>query len=144
METDLVISPLRNDQIVFSYSEIWQAKTVKADDIRQQGVRLQGAADRQFSFWNKYTFTGGRLARLYTGFGVRYTGVLRIHPSWESPINARPNWAGDLTVGYPIKLRKVDVEFVANVKNVFDEFYFNQTFRPADPRTYYFSTNLKF
>jgi iron complex outermembrane receptor protein len=144
METELVYSPLRNYQVVFSYSEIWEAKTVKAEDVRQQGVRLQGAADRQFSFWNKYTFTRGRLARLYAGAGVRYTGTVRIHPSWESPINAKPNTTADMTIGYPLKLRKVELELVANVKNIFDKFYFNQTFRPADPRTFYFSTNLKF
>jgi outer membrane receptor protein involved in Fe transport len=33
---------------------------------------------------------------------------------------------------------------VFNVKNVFDEFYFNQTFRPSDPRLFFLSANFKF
>ena len=144
METDVVISPMRNYQIVLSYSEIWSAKTIKAEDVRQQGVRLQGAADRQFSVWNKYTFTRGRLARAYGGLGLRYTGAMRIHPSWESPLFAKPSWFGDVTVGYPVKFKRTDLEFVLNVKNLFDQFYYNQTFRPSEPRQFFFSTNLKF
>jgi outer membrane receptor for monomeric catechols len=135
---------MRNYQIVLSYSEIWSAKTIKAEDVRQQGVRLQGAADRQFSVWNKYTFTRGRLARAYGGLGLRYTGAMRIHPSWESPLFAKPSWFGDVTVGYPVKFKRTDLEFVLNVKNLFDQFYYNQTFRPSEPRQFFFSTNLKF
>ena len=144
IETDLVISPMRNFQIVLSYSEIWSAKTVKAEDVRQQGVRLEGAPDRQFSYWSKYTFLRGPLTRVYAGVGLRYTGQMRVHPSWESPINADPFWFADLTIGYPMRLKKVDMDVVLNVKNLFDKFYYNQTFRPADPRQFFFSTNLRF
>ncbi|MES2692262.1 MAG: TonB-dependent receptor [Verrucomicrobiota bacterium] len=143
-ETDMVISPWRNYQVVLAYSEIWSAKTVRAEDVRQQGVRMQGAPDSQFSIWNKYTFLRGPLARAYVGVGMRYTGVMRIHPSWESPIDAASSWYGDVTVGYPLKVKRTQVELVLNVKNVFDEFYYNQTFRPADPRLFFFSANVKF
>jgi iron complex outermembrane receptor protein len=143
-ETDLVVSPARNFQFTFSYSEIWQAKTVRAEDVRQQGVRMQGAPDAQFSVWSKYTFVRGLLARAYVGVGTRYTGTTRIHPSWESPIDAPPHWYTDFTVGWPQRFGRVQAEFVFNVKNVFDEFYFNQTFRPSDPRQFFLSTNFRF
>lgn len=143
-ETDLVVSPSRNMQFTFSYSEIWDAKTVRAEDVRQQGVRMQGAPDRQLSAWGKYTFLRGPLPRAYVGVGTRYTGKTRIHPSWESPIDAQPYWYSDFTIGVPRKFGRFETEFVLNVKNVFDKFYFNQTFRPADPRQFFFSTNVRF
>lgn len=143
-ETDIVVSPARNLQLTFSYSEIWDAKTVRAEDVRQQGVRMQGAPDRQLSIWGKRTFLGGLLPRAYIGAGTRYTGTTRIHPSWESPIDAKPYWYTDLTIGVPRKFGRFEAEFVLNVKNVFDKFYFNQTFRPADPRQFFFSTNVRF
>ena len=143
-ETDLVVSPARNFQFTLSYSEIWQAKTIRAEDIRQQGVRMQGAPDSQFSVWSKYTFLRGFFPRAYVGVGTRYTGTTRIHPSWESPIDAQPYWYTDLTVGWPRRLGRVEAEFVLNVKNVFDEFYFNQTFRPSDPRQFFLSANFRY
>lgn len=143
-ETDLVVSPMRNFQFTLSYSEIWEAKTVRAEDVRQQGVRMQGAPDSQFSIWSKYTFLRGPLQRVYVGAGTRYTGTTRIHPSWESPIDAKPYWYTDFTAGWPLRFGRVQAELVANVKNVFDKFYFNQTFRPADPRQFFVSANVKF
>ena len=143
-ETEWVISPWRNYQIVTSYSRIWLAKTVKAEDIRQQGVRLLETPESQFAFWNKYTFTGGRWKGTHIGTGLRWTGVMRIHPSWESPIDARPYWYGDLTAGYPLRVRRTQVDVSLNVKNLFDKFYFNQTFRSGDPRQIYVMTSAKF
>lgn len=143
-ETEWVISPWRNYQIVTSYSRIWLAKTVKAEDVRQQGVRLLETPESQFAFWNKYTFVAGKLKGAHAGIGLRWTGVMRIHPSWESPIDAQPYWYGDLTAGYPVRIRRTLVDVSLNVKNLFDRFYFNQTFRSGDPRLVYFSANLKF
>ncbi len=143
-ETDLVVSPTRNFQFTLSYSEIWQAKTVRAEDVRQQGVRMQGAPDSQFSLWSKYTFIRGPLPRAYVGVGTRYTGSTRIHPSWESPNDAQPNWYTDDTAGVPWKFGRVEGDLVLNVKNVFDKFYLNQTFRPSDPRQFFVSANFKF
>jgi hypothetical protein len=69
---------------------------------------MQGAPDAQLSIWSKYTFLGGPLPRLYAGVGTRYTGKMRIHPSWESPIDAEPYWYTDLTVGWPRRFGRFD------------------------------------
>ena len=143
-ELEFIYAPMRNYQMVVSYANNWDAKTVVAQDQRQVGVRLQGAVDEQFSFWNKYTFVDGNLDGLYIGAGMQYTGAIHLHPSWSAPIFSPEVWIADATIGYRFKMGETDTDFALRVNNLTDEFSYDQTFRPAFPRTVQLIARFKF
>lgn len=143
-EFDLIYTPLRNYQIVLGYSRIWEARTLVAQDVRQQNIRVNGAPDKTVTLWNKYTFTSGALKGAYFGFGGRYVGSVHVHPSWAAPVYANNIYTYDLLVGYPVSLGKVNADVSLRVDNLTDKFFFDQSFRPATGRTIYLSNRLKF
>jgi outer membrane receptor for ferric coprogen and ferric-rhodotorulic acid len=143
-EVEFIYAPMRNYQIVASYANNWEAKTVVAQDVRQQGVRLLGAPEDQFSFWNKYTFIDGKLKGLYLGAGVQFTGKMHIHPSWSSMIYNPEVWVFDATIGYQFKINKVTSDVILRVNNITDEFAYDATFRPSLPRNFQLLTRFKF
>lgn len=144
-EMDLVYSPTRNYQALISWSRLWEARTVEAQDARQVGIRLQGAPEYTFSFWNKYTFVSGPLNRVYVGAGVRYTGPIRVHPSWSATIYSEPYAYVDLLVGYRWKpSQSTNAEISLRVENLLDEDYLDGTFRPSEPIRGYVTARLTF
>lgn len=143
-EVEFIYAPRRNYQVVVAYANNWTAKTLVAQDVRQQGVRLQGAPEEQFSLWNKYTFVDGKLKGLYLGAGVQFTGATHLHPSWSSPIYNPEVWLVDATIGYQFKINKVTTDLVLRINNLTDEFAYDQTFRPSMPMNFQFITRFKF
>lgn len=143
-EVEFIYSPIRNYQVVVAYANNWKAKTLVAQDVRQQGVRLQGAPEEQFSFWNKYTFIDGRLKGFYVGAGAQFLGKTHLHPSWSSPIYNPEVWLIDATLGYQFKWNRVTTDLILRVNNLTDKFAYDQTFRPAMPRNIQFVTRFKF
>jgi len=143
-EFDLIYTPIRNYQIVLGYSRIWEARTLVAQDVRQQNIRLNGAPDYTATLWNKYTFVSGSLKGAYFGFGGRHVGSVHVHPSWAAPVYANNVRTYDLLVGYPVNLGKVSADISLRVDNLTDKFFYDQSFRPATGRTFYLSNRLKF
>lgn len=143
-EFDLIYTPIRNYQMVFGYSRIWQAETLNAQDVRQIGTRLNGAPEWSVTFWNKYTFADGALKGAYVGFGARFVGEVHVHPSWSAPVYTDGITTGDILVGYPFTLGKVKADVSLRVDNIADKFFYDQGFRPAAGRSYYLSTRLSF
>lgn len=142
-EADIVFTPMRNYQVVLAWSRLWEAETVTADDVRQEGVRLDGAPEYMFSIWNKYTFVSGALKGFYVGAGAKLTGPIHIHPSWSVTINSEPYWFADLLLGYHWRVAKnVDADVSARINNLLDEQYLDGTFRPSLPLNG--TVNLKF
>jgi iron complex outermembrane receptor protein len=143
-EFDLVLTPVRNYQAVLGYSRIWEARTLAAGDVRQVGVRLNGAPEYTAHIWNKYTFTQGPARGLYVGFGVRFIGEIHVHPSWSAPVYNEPFESYDALIGYRTKLGGVETDFSLRADNLMDKFYYDQSFRPGSGRSLYFSTRLHF
>lgn len=145
VETDLIFTPMRNYQVLLSWSRLWEARTVAADDVRQVGVRLEGAPEYTFSVWNKYTFLQGPLKSFYIGAGARHTGPIHVHPSWSVTINSEPYWFVDLLVGYRWKpTAKTNAEVSLRVDNLLDQRYLDGSFRYSDPIRGSISTRLSF
>jgi iron complex outermembrane receptor protein len=143
-EFDLIYTPMRNYQVVFGYSRIWEARTLVAQDTRQQNIRINGAPDYTITFWNKYTFVQGRLKGAFVGFGARVVGEVHVHPSWSAPIYARNVRTADILLGYPVKFGSVEAEVSLRVDNLADKFFYDQSFRPATGRTFYLGSRMKF
>ena len=143
-EFEAIFSPVRNYQLVLGYARTWEALTVSAQDTRQNGTRLQNAPEFQFTFWNKYVFTTGPLKDIYVGAGSRYVGNNHLHPSWSAPIYGKTPWDTNLLLGYTFKVGKLNTDVSLRVENALDKFYFDETFRPNEPRRYYLNTRFKF
>ncbi len=143
-EAEIIYTPVRNYQVKFGYSRIWHAETVIADDVRQQGQRLKNAPEHQVTFWNKYTFTKGKLRNTFIAGGVQWTGENRIHASWSSPVYSKSSYDGTLLVGRKFKLRDVETDVSLRVDNLFDQFYYEHTFRPVQPRRFHVNANFRF
>jgi outer membrane receptor protein involved in Fe transport len=135
---------VRNYQVVLGYSRIWEARTVVAEDARMVGVRRNNAPTKQFSLWNKYTFVRGPLKNTYAGFGLRWTGEIRLHPSWSVPLYSNNVWDGNVLLGHRFRFGKIEADVSARVDNIFDKFYYEQTFRPVEPRRSYVTASFKF
>ena len=144
-EADIVFTPYRNYQFVLGWSRLWEARTVAADDARQVGVRLDGAPEDTFSFWNKYTFTSGFLKGAYVGLGLKYTGRIHVHPSWSVTIYSEPYWFADVLLGYRWALsKKIGAEVSLKINNALDEQYLDGTFRTSVPVNGMANLQLKF
>jgi len=143
-EFDLIFTPVRNYQMVFGYSRIWQAETLNAQDVRQIGVRLNGAPEWTVTFWNKYTFLDGAFKGLYAGFGARWVGAVHVHPSWSAPVYTDGIFTADILIGYPVTVGHLKTDVSLRVDNLTDKFFYDQSFRPATGRTFYLSTRFQF
>lgn len=144
-EMDLVYTPKRNYQIMMSWSRLWEARTVEAQDVRQIGVRLDGAPEYTFSFWNKYTFVNGPLKNAFIGAGLRHTGPIHVHPSWSVTVFSEPYWYADLLVGYRWKpSEKTSAEISLRVENLLDDDYLDGSFRPSEPLRGYVNARFSF
>lgn len=144
-EADLVLTPYRNYQVVLGWSRLWEARTVAADDVRQVGVRLDGAPEDTFSIWNKYTFTSGRLKGAYVGLGFKHTGSIHVHPSWSVTIYSEPYWYADVLLGYRWNLsKKVSADASFKINNALDEEYLDGTFRTSVPINAMANVQLRF
>lgn len=144
VEADMIFTPIDNYQIVAGYSRIFEAETLAAQDVRQVGVRLNGAPTYTLNFWNKYTFTTGQLKGLYAGFGWRYVGAVHVHPSWSAPVYARNVSTVDLLVGYQWKIGRIGADVSLRVDNLTNRFFYDQSFRPNQGRSIDLITSLHF
>jgi iron complex outermembrane receptor protein len=143
-EAEFIYAPIRNYQLVASWARNWQAETVVAQDVRQQGTRLQGAPQWQVSIWNKYTFVDGPLKGFYIGAGVQQANKIHLHPSWSSMVFNPDVWLVDATLGYQFKVQKVTTDLILRANNLTDKLNYDQTFRPGMPRTIQVLTRFKF
>ena len=144
-EADLVYTPNRNYQVLLSWSRLWEARTVEADDAKQVGVRLDGAPAYSYSLWNKYTFVSGPFKGAYIGGGVKRTGPIHVHPSWSVTIYSEPYWYVDLLVGYRWKAGSWgQADISLRVENLLDDEYLDGTFRYSEPIRGYLSFNFTF
>jgi iron complex outermembrane receptor protein len=143
-EFDLTLTPVRNYQAVVGFSRIWEARTLVADDARMVGVRRNNAPTKQFSLWNKYTFVQGPLKNTYAGLGLRWTGQIRLHSSWSVPLYSNNVWEGNLLLGHRFRFGKIEADLSARVEHLFNNFYYEQTFRPVEPRRGFVTASFKY
>lgn len=145
MDMDLSFTPVRNYQALLSWTYIWEAKAVT--DLGAPtivGRRLERTPEHMVSFWNKYTFTDGRLKGLSLGLGLRY--VSEVDTLLDPNFNLKnPSYTEtNALVAYNLQAGRFPVSVQLNVKNLFDRTYLDGNFTPADPRTYYLTLGTKF
>ena len=145
IELDLMIQPNVNWMILLAYSHLLRAEANL--DNPEDFVEIPAAAKHSYSLWTKYSFGEGRMNGLSLGFGF--------NGSSEYFLGIRDNGRNLFEDGYI--LFDVLVEYVwdmaddrrlkasLNVKNLFDERYFNGGFAsPGEAREVIFSIRYQF
>lgn len=144
LETEIVWTPRNYYQAILSASYFFEANEVtNPSDAREVGSHLEAVPEYTVTFWNKYTFTDGRLKGAYIGGGISALGEIGIHPSWTIPIRSDPVVLFNLIAGYNHKINGVPVDYRVNVENLTDESYLNGTFQYGEPRTVTLTVGVK-
>ena len=145
IDFDLTYTPLRNYQVILSYTHISEAKVLT--DLGQpflEGSRLQNSPENQFSLWNKYTFTTGALKGLYIGAGVRQKSDNRVIVNASFNLSNPGYVVWDGLVGRDFTFAGRPVSAALNIRNLTDRYYFSGNFMPGGPRAYYLTVETKF
>lgn len=136
LELEVIWTPNRNYQAVFSYGNMWTAKVVANPAVAPDNInysatfdlRLANAPKTSVNLWNKYTFTDGPLAGFTVGGGLRHRSEIVISQSrdWDPRFGGAT--AGDYTVfdlllGYNTEIWGIRTAFNLNVTNLTDKFY---------------------
>ncbi len=130
LEVELVFTPSRNYQAVFSYTWLAEAEIVE-DPLQPQfnGKRLGVNPEHTLGLWNKYEFTEGRLEGLSIGLGAKYMGSYNAQgPYSDNQYEMDEFLVFDLLLRYVLKWREHPVEISLNIQNLLDNDYF---VRPA-------------
>ncbi len=136
LELEVIWSPNRNYQAVFSYANMWTAKVVSNPAVAPESVdrssifdlRLANAPKTSVNLWNKYTFSDGPLAGFSVGGGLRHRSEIIISQSRDWDPRYGGATAGDYTVfdlllGYNTEIWGIRTAFNLNVTNLTDKFY---------------------
>lgn len=136
-ELEIFYAPIRNYQAVLGYTNLWTAETIaNKENANLVGRGLQYTPKQTVSFWNRYTFTGGRLNHLTVGGGLRYNGKHEAlaNLDWFKIIN--PDWVRvDLMLGYETKLFGRKTYLQLNVENLTNKYYYDGEYTAGRPLT---------
>jgi len=160
-ETDIVWTPIRNYQAVFSGSWMWKAKTIADSTLTATnlntpivfGNRLPFAPEFRFNLHNKYTFTHNLIGNFGNGAsiggGFRYASEIIISNDTNSNVGRGGVTAGNYTVfdavfSYPIELVGYKMTASLNINNVFDKEYSEGNMNLSSPRTWLVTMGMKF
>lgn len=143
IEFDLFYTPRRDLQVTVAYSYTWDAlNTNSPNDLRQQGLRLDGVPEHVFDVWGKYTFTEGPVKGLYVGAGFKVSDSFRTHPNWSVTFEADSYITVDLLFGYKTVINEIPFDISVKIKNANDEFYYANTFTVADPASVFVTARI--
>jgi iron complex outermembrane receptor protein len=134
---EIFYAPIRNYQAVLGYTNLWTTETIaNKENANLVGRGLQFTPKQTVSFWNRYTFTGGRLNHLTVGGGLRYNGKHEAlaNLDWFKVIN--PDWVRvDLMLGYETKLFGRKTYLQLNVENLTNKYYYDGEYTAGRPLT---------
>ncbi len=161
-EIEVIWTPIRNYQARANASWIWEAKTLADPSVLPTNViapilfneRLPFVPEYRFNLFQKYTFTDGIFNDLgrgaSVGLGLRYSSEINVSVRDLNLNPARGGYtAGDYVVfdavfGYPIEVLGYQLTASLNITNLFDKEYSEGNFNLSPPRTWLFTTGLKF
>jgi outer membrane receptor protein involved in Fe transport len=152
IEADLVWEPIRNNQLLFTYSWFYFAKIVSDPSFRpgsfgfriQNGRQKHDAPEHMLSVWNKYNFTEGPMKGLSLALGWRYVTGAESGNNKPFRFHRNPTYSlVDARIGYDTTLFNTRTSFSLQVENLFDKGWFSGLGR-MDPRKAYFKMKVFF
>lgn len=144
-ELELAWTPARNYQAIAAYSYIWEAEVTKdTTSPFLVGRRLQMTPKHQFTFWNRYTFSSGRLKGAFIGGGARYNSEADTIILSSFDLKNESFLTFDAVLGYETKIADRPVRLQVNLRNLTDEDYHDGKWIPADPFSAYFTLEARF
>lgn len=146
VELEVFYAPTRNYQTVLGVTHLWTAGTVaNVENPNLVGRGLQFTPETTVSFWNRYTFTSGRLRNLTLGGGIRYNGEHEAlaNLDWFKIIN--PSWIRvDAMAAYETRLFGRRTHFQLNIENLTDEYYYDGEYVAGRPLSATFRVRFTF
>ncbi|HEU5080251.1 MAG TPA: TonB-dependent receptor [Opitutaceae bacterium] len=144
-EADFIYSPVRNYQLIGSFTYSWEHETVESTgDVRQVGVDLSNTPTVVFNLWNKYTFTNGPLKGLAIGAGAKVSSSFKLHPSWDVALRGDGYVTFDGLISYEKKRSWGLVDLQLNLENITSQRYYQGVYLLSDPITAYVSVRFSF
>jgi len=144
-ESDLTYSPIRNDQMIASFSNSWEHRTIVSSTVLQDNVPLGYVAKYNFNFWNKYTFVTAPLNGLYIGVGAKaVSNGAHLNPSYSVALYGGGSFIFNGAIGYRLKLGAVRCTVAYNINNIFNEVYYSGYLSYAEPREQTISARFSF
>ena len=144
-ESDVVYSPWRNYQLVASFSDSWEHRTITSATVLQDNIPLESIAKYNFNLWNKYTFVTGPLKRLYLGAGAKaVSGGAHLNPSYDVALYGNGYVIFNGLIGYRMKVGNVSVDVQYNAENFTNKVYEGGYAQLGEPRTQYLSVKLAY
>lgn len=144
IEAEFTWAPVKNYQAVLSFAHMWEATTIKDTNAAFIGLRLYNSPEYQLAFWNRYTFTEGRLKGWFVGLGYHYRTK---QAPFQNPSFALFDPAYSLfegLVGFERKFGDRPVRLQLNVKNLTNTEYMVGSYNPGDPISAYLSVQTRF
>ncbi|MCC5805950.1 MAG: TonB-dependent receptor plug domain-containing protein [Opitutales bacterium] len=146
-EWELIYTPTRNYQLLFSYSWMWKANLIRNDDLPPDSFqfvrRLRNAPRHKLAVWNKYTFIEGPLTGVELGVGVRHSS--RHHPRDGASPMVNPSYTVfDGLIAYSREIGGRDWRFSLNLENLTDKLYLEGHTAAGDPFKANFTATLRF
>ncbi|WP_438479814.1 TonB-dependent siderophore receptor [Oleiharenicola lentus] len=168
-EFDLTWTPIRNLQIIANGAWMWDAHTVASPSFAPPGSttyntytatqkanadvlynsRLVNVPEFRASVWGKYSFTDSLVRGLGIGAGARYASeeVVTQNLDWnplKGGFQAGDYVVFDANISYPWELFGYQLRTDLSVQNVTDKVYYEGTWVPSDPRTWFLKTTFSF
>jgi iron complex outermembrane receptor protein len=144
-ESDLTYSISRNDQLVMSFSNSWEHRTIYSSTVLMDNIPLAYVAKYNFDIWDKYTFDTGLLKGFYIGAGAKArSGGVHLNPSYSVALYGGGSCVWNGLLGYRIKLGTVTWNLSYSVQNLFNEVYYSGYLQYAEPRQQLVSARLSF
>jgi iron complex outermembrane receptor protein len=135
LEMDVFYSPTKNNQVVASFSNSWEHRTLVSTTVLQDNVPLANVPKYNFNLWNKYSFDTGILKGAFVGVGMKAVSRMRLHPSYDVGIFGRGYVTFDASAGYSWKTKAGTWSARVNVENLTNQSYFNGVYQLGDPLT---------
>ena len=142
-ELELFYTPFQNFQLT---GGITRLKATYTKVTRGQefllGKRLSTTAEWQGSAFGRYNFSEGGLKGFSIGGGGYYLG-----PGAQGDLPRTPPKSYtvfDAVIAYDHKLAGLDVRYALNLTNAFDKDHYQDFTNPYRPRTFTFSTRVRF
>lgn len=162
-EADFIYTPTRNYQALVSFTWTWKREIVNPDpttinkahggtydsgipgDTRNQfHQELAGVPEFMASFYNKYTFSEGRLKDFSIGGGVSYESSTWPDPDVNFGFRAKGYYLVDALVSRRCKVADVPVDVSLTVNNVFDKHFYSGRVGIGAPRTWKLNASIRF
>ena len=144
-ESDLTYSITRNDQLVASFSDSWEHRTIASTTVLQDNIPLAYVPKYDFDLWDKYTFISGPLSGLYVGLGAKArSGDIHLNPSYSVALYGGGSCVFNGAVGYRAKVGSVKLELSYSIQNIGNEVYYSGYLQYAEPREQTISARISF